>query len=110
MCFCSPGTKPAEFYAFRGTRLIKSTICHVTPARSLKAAAGGATTSQRSEDWWRRALSWYRNLSLGQEQSAKTMTSLLIIPSVLGFRSIIILVVAESFLYFFFFYYWIRYQ
>jgi len=40
--------------------------------------------SQRSVDWWRRALSWYRNLSLGQEQSAKTMTSLLIIPSVLA--------------------------
>jgi hypothetical protein len=73
-----------KFYVFRGTRLIKCTICHGTPLRSLKAAAGGATTSQRSEDWWRRALSWYRNLSLGQEQSEKTMTSLLIIPSVLA--------------------------
>jgi hypothetical protein len=67
-------------------------------------------SASRRRDWWRRALSWYRNLSLGQEQSAKTMTSLLIIPSVLGFRSIIILAMAESFLYFFFLFFWIRYQ
>jgi hypothetical protein len=70
MCFCSPGTKLVEFYASRGTKLNASHI--FIPGYKVCAL-----------QWRGQDLSPVTNLSWEQELIAKTMTSLLIIPSVL---------------------------
>ena len=70
MRFCSPGTKLVEHYACRGTKLNASHI--FIPGYKFCAL-----------QWSGPGLSPVTKLSWVQEQIAKTMTSLLIIPSVL---------------------------
>jgi hypothetical protein len=68
------------FYGFRGTKLnANHTIITGYKFNALQ--------------WRDPDLSPVTKLSWGHEQIAKTMTSLLIIPSVLGFRSILIVMV-----------------
>ena len=81
MCFCSPGTKLVEHYACRGTKLIASHI-FIPGYKVLCGAVARLPRASAASDGGP-DLSPFTNLSWVQEQNAKTMTSLLIIPSVL---------------------------